>query len=401
MTDPCLPELPEPIRADLAAIGRVSAVPMILRVICQSTGMRFAAVARVTEDNWTACAVQDDGGMGIRPGTQLPIETTLCQEARMARKPIAFDHASQDPVYRTHHTPRIYGLESYISVPIVRRDGVYFGNLCAVDSVPRQVSDERTVGMFRLFADLIASQLESDDREQASQAALRDARELADLREQFIAVLGHDLRNPLSAASAAAEVLIRRESEPHGVLVGQRLARSVKRMGTLIGDVMDFARGRLGGGLEVEPAPVADLGDLLRSVVQELRDSHPEHTVQDAIAIPGTVRCDSGRVQQLLSNLLGNALAHGSSTQPIEVRVAVESGWLSMSVTNQGEPIPADSLARVFEPYWRPAGGSTGGGLGLGLYICAQIVKGHGGTLDAASSPAGETVFTARLPVAA
>src|SRR5258707_15444190 len=115
----------EQIAREIAAVGRISAVPANLRIICAHTGMGFAAVARVTEGNWTACAVQDDIQFGLIPGGQLQVETTLCSESRASREPIVIDHASLDPVYRHHHTPRIYNIESYISVPIVRPDGVY------------------------------------------------------------------------------------------------------------------------------------------------------------------------------------------------------------------------------------------------------------------------------------
>ena len=179
------------IARDVAAVARISAVPSLLRLICQNTGMGFAAVARVTDGTWTACAVQDDIQFGLKPGGQLDVQTTLCSESRAARRPVVIDQASVDPVYAHHHTPRIYGIESYISVPIVRPDGTYFGNLCAIDPRPAIVSDPRTVTMFNVFADLIALQLENDDRQVATESALVDARTTAELREQFIAVLGH------------------------------------------------------------------------------------------------------------------------------------------------------------------------------------------------------------------
>jgi GAF domain-containing protein len=109
----------EAIARDVAIIGRIGAVPSMLRVICKNTGLGFAAVARVTDGTWTACAVQDDIQFGLLPGGQLDVHTTLCSEARAMRRPVVIDHASLDPVYREHHTPRIYNIESYISVPIV------------------------------------------------------------------------------------------------------------------------------------------------------------------------------------------------------------------------------------------------------------------------------------------
>jgi signal transduction histidine kinase len=388
----------EEIARDVAAISRISAVPSMLSVICKNTGLGFAAVARVTEGTWTACAVQDDIKFGLKPGGQLDVNTTLCIEARAARRPVVIDHASQDPVYCNHHTPRTYNIESYISVPIVLKSGRYFGNLCAIDPRPMQVSDERTVNMFTLFAELIALQLESEDRHLAAESALLDERATADLREQFIAVLGHDLRNPLAAVGATAEMLARRNAQPELVTVGKRLLATTRRMSQLIDDVMDFARGRLGSGIGVRLEPTDDLAVALRNVVAELRDANPERIVVDDIQIDGRVCCDNSRVQQLLSNLLGNALTHGAPGHPVLVDVSTDGDSLVLAVSNGGEPIAPHNLQKVFEPYWRSSTKKSGEGLGLGLYICSQIVKAHGGTLEVTSSEEAGTCFVARLP---
>jgi signal transduction histidine kinase len=106
-------------------------------------------------------------------------------------------------------------------------------------------------------------------------------------------------------------------------------------------------------------------------------------------------------VQQLLSNLIGNALTHGAPDQPVVIAADIEGTDLVLSVANGGNPIDVENLAQVFEPYWRPHAGRPGGGLGLGLYICAQIAKAHGGMMAVRSSAAQGTVFTARLPVVA
>ncbi|WP_462379418.1 GAF domain-containing protein [Pseudomonas sp. Marseille-QA0892] len=98
--------------------------------------MRFATVARVTERRWIACAVDDALEFGIGPGDEIPLETTICDEIRQHREPVIFEHASEHPVYSIHHTPKIYGLESYVSIPIVLSNGDFFGTLCAIDRVP-------------------------------------------------------------------------------------------------------------------------------------------------------------------------------------------------------------------------------------------------------------------------
>jgi len=391
-------DLADAISRDVAAVESISAVPSILRVICNDTGMGFAAVARVTDNTWTACAVRDDVNFGLKPGGQLDLKTTLCFESRAARAPIVIDHFSEDPMYRGHHTAQIYGLESYFSVPIILSDGSYFGNLCAIDSRPAKVSDPRTLKMFEVFAELIAMQLESESRQQIVEARLLDEQANSELREQFIAVLGHDLRNPLSAISATAEMLSRRHGEPDLMKIGQRLRATVVRMTRLIDDVMDFARGRLGSGIGVSIDPAEHLATSLIDVVTELRTANASCHIVDEICIDRTIHCDRARIQQLLSNLLGNAIAHGAPGQLILVKAWVEHDALVLSVRNGGDLIAPNSINKVFEPYWRPAPSRRGGGLGLGLFICKEIVKAHGGTLAVQSSEEEGTLFTARLP---
>ena len=388
---------PASIARDIAAIARISSVPSLLRIVCDNTGMRFAAVARVTDGTWTACAVEDQINFGLLPGGQLDVHTTLCKEARAARQPVVFDHASTDPTYATHHTPRQYNIESYISVPILRPNGEYFGNLCAIDPSPHQLANPKTVSMFQSFAELIGRQLDLEQRQEETETALLDARATAELRDQFIAVLGHDLRNPLASMGAISEILARRADE-EVARHGRRLRANTQRMSHLIDDVLDFARGRLGSGMGVRIAPVPDLQAALQQVVAELRDAHPQAEIVEQYQVPGAVECDLGRVQQLLSNLVGNALTYGATGRPVVVDVSGGGDWLVIAVANGGEPIAPDSLEKIFEPFWRPADSGPGGGLGLGLHICSQIVRAHGGSLLVSSSHEQGTCFTARLP---
>jgi signal transduction histidine kinase len=386
------------IKQDIEAVQRIDAVPSILRLICKNTGMGFAAVARVTDRTWTACAVQDEVEFGLVAGGELELHTTLCYESRTARASIVIDNFGNDPVYHGHHTSRIYNLGSYISVPIILPDGSYFGNLCAIDPAPADLSNARVVSMFEVFAELIAFQLATENRQRAAEAALLRERETSNLREQFIAVLGHDLRNPLSAVSATAELLSLRKSEPDLVKIGQRLKATTLRMARLIDDVMDFARGRLGSGIGVSIDEVDDLASALRAVIAEAREANRDRVLADDIAVNVPVRCDRTRVQQLLSNLLGNAITHGAAEFPVRVQARIDGNDWLLTVINGGNVIAPDALTRVFEPYWRPPSSKPGGGLGLGLYICKQIVLAHGGSLDVTSSAEAGTCFVARLP---
>ena len=385
---------------DIASIGRIDAVPSLLRVLCETTGMGFAAVARVTADRWIACAVRDEIEFGLRPGGELDIDTTLCKEVRQARGPIVIEHASRDPVYCSHHTPRLYRIESYISVPIVLSNGEYFGTLCAIDPRPAMLP-ERIVATFTLFAQLIGLQLENERKRDQAHKALLDERETGELREQFIAVLGHDLRNPLQAVAACGQLLAMKADQPETVrgLAG-KINTNVKRMSALIDDVLDFARARLGDGLSLRPAVVADLDPALRAVIAELRDAHPDRAIEERIEIGRPVVCDRGRLQQLASNLLANAIVHGAPDRPVAFVAAVVGDALVIEVRNDGEPIPPSSLAKIFQPFWRHSTSVRREGLGLGLHICDQIVRAHDGRLEVSSTREGGTRFTASVPAA-
>jgi hypothetical protein len=394
-----LPDTLEEIARDVSAVNKIEAVPTLLEVLCDTTGMRFAAVARVSESTWTACVVKDGIGFGLKPGDQLDLESTLCIQSKRSNEPIVIEHASVDPRYRSHHTPRIYKIESYVSVPIVLANGRYFGSLYAVDPAPAKVADPKIISMFTRFAALIAMQLEGEMARQQDQTALRHARTANDLREQFIAILGHELRNPLQAVHAAGALLEKRLTDPALQGVAGRIRVNVKRMSSLINDILDFARGRLGEGMGVQIKDVDDMDAGLNAVVREFQDGQPERQILANISVTRKVRCDLGRVQQVASNLIGNALKHGAPQGPVKVSARAEDSEFVLDVWNTGEPIAPDSIDKICEPFWRPSTTGNREGLGLGLYICSQIVRAHGGTLSVTSNEKSGTHFTARLPL--
>jgi signal transduction histidine kinase len=389
--------LPTSIEADIAAIARIEAVPRMLDVICRTTGMGFAAVARVTEDRWVACAVRDEIDFGLKPGGELEVATTICDEIRDSGRAVIIEHVAEDPAFRAHHTPARYGFQSYISVPI-RLNGEFFGTLCAIDPRPARLKDTHVKAMFELFAELVAAHLDAEQRIARSEAALLDQREAAELREQFIAVLGHDLRNPLASIDAGTRLLRKTPLDARANALVDAMHVSVVRMAGLIDNVLDLARGRLGGGFVLERKPEANLGEALEQVVEELRVAHPDVEIVSEISLDRTLVADGRRLAQLLSNLIANAISHGSDQAPIRVKALVAEDVLQLSVANAGEPIPEAARAKLFQPFARAIIGGRREGLGLGLYIASEIARAHDGRLDAASSE-GETVFTLRMPL--
>jgi signal transduction histidine kinase len=278
-------------------------------------------------------------------------------------------------------------------------DGHYFGNLCAIDPLPHKVSEARIVSVFNRFAHLIAIQLESELTRERERTALLDERAASELREEFIAVLGHDLRNPLAAIANMSEILTRKATDPALSDIGLRIKRNAARMSALINDVLDFARGRLGSGISVDRKLVNNIDAALDAVVKELQDSQSDRVIVSDIHIAQPVLCDLGRLQQVASNLIANALTHGAKNGAVKVSAGVGADELFFEVWNDGTPIAAAEREHMFKPFWRHSASQSGQGLGLGLYICAQIVKAHEGVISVTSDRASGTRFMVRIPL--
>lgn len=392
---------PEPdqrpdFKTDIELIGRIRAVPTLLDVVCLTTGMRFAAVARVTEDRWIACRVRDDINFGLRPGGELPVETTICDAIRKTQTAVIIENVADDPRYVRHDTPKMYGFQSYISVPVVLPDGTFFGTLCAIDPLPARIHTPQIVGMFEKFAELIGYYYEAELQLRMKDEQILDEGRTAQLREQFIAVLGHDLRNPLAGVAAGIRLIGNTPLDRKAQGIVPLVQASVARMAALIDNIMDFARGRLGDGLTLARQK-ADLNAVIAPLVDELLAAHEGRTIERDLRLPKPVDCDPVRIAQLVSNLLANALTYGAADGPVRLRATEQGGRLELSVSNTGDPIPPSLLAHLFEPFERGTVRPSQQGLGLGLYIAYQIARAHGGKLAVASC-AEETRFTFTMP---
>ena len=392
-----LAKLDAALTADIFAVSQIDAVASILEVICRTTGMGFAAVARVTSDRWVACAVRDEIAFGLLPGGELDVKTTICDEIRDSGRAVIIDYVAQDEQFRDHHTPRMYGLQSYISMPIVLPNGAFFGTLCAIDPRPARLNRPEVIGMFKNFAQLVAFHLDAQERAARQDAALVDAREAVALREQFVAILAHDLRNPLASIDAGINVLLRRRADEKTLRdIGGHIRNSTRRMAGLIDDMLDFAKGRLGGGLSLDRHPDARLREHLEQVIGELRDVS-KTPIQAEITLLHSINCDPKRIAQVASNLVGNALKHGAPDQPVRVLATTDEKSFTLEVINAGAPIDPTVIRQLFLPFFRGNGQTSTQGLGLGLYIASEIARAHGGKIDVASS-ADETRFTFRIP---
>ena len=384
------------LETDIATIARISAVPTILEAVAELTGLGFVGIARVTPTSWHLCAVLDKLNFGLDVGSALDIKTTLCEEVQHTRCAVIIDSVQDSEQYRDHHTPRIYGFQSYFSIPLYRPSGEYFGSLCGLDLAKAELNKKATRNTLMLFADLISRQLANEVELDEAQAALSDEMKTAKLREQFIAVLGHDIRTPLSTIMNGTEILRHRAPASLTPLLDM-MQRSSQRIAALVDDVTDFARGRMGGGIALNLQYEDNLELPLQQAIDELRNVYPQRDIVAALPTGITLLCDAARLVQLLSNLLKNAIIHGSRLTPVEVKIRQSDEIFELSVTNSGPAIPAEIQAQLFKPFWQSQQNDTGHGLGLGLFIASEIAVSHGGVLEVASLE-NTTTFTYRSP---
>jgi len=302
--------------------------------------------------------------------------------------------------YETHFAPllRMQGFFNEVALDLVTASGARFAVLA--NALVRRDPEGRL--LFIRVTLFNAAERRQYERalvaaKDAAQRTLNEEREMSQLREQFIAVLGHDLRNPLTSILGVAEMLLRKPQTEQSKTYLELLVGSAHRMSSLIDNVLDFARGRLGSGIGLNLESDVHLAGMLVQVVEELR-AGTDREIDADISIIHPVECDPVRLGQLTSNLLGNALTHGAADTPVRLHALTHDGLLEITVANSGKPIPAAALDQLFQPFFRGEVRRSQQGLGLGLYISSEIAKAHGGTLTVQSSER-ETSFTFRMPV--
>lgn len=229
----------------------------------------------------------------------------------------------------------------------------------------------------------------------------RELSEASDaVKELFLAIVGHDLRGPLSTVLASARILADRRDLPDSARPGvERILRSGERMRRLVEHLLDAARARQPGGVPVARDAARDLRPLVARIVDEVRASYPDRWIVQKDEGPAVAEFDEDRMEQVVSNLLGNAVVHGDPTQPIVIWVQADETTARLSVHNHGNPIPPEYMDLLFDPFQRARGErDESKGLGLGLYITERIVSAHGGSMSVSSTAVEGTRFVAAFP---
>lgn len=220
-------------------------------------------------------------------------------------------------------------------------------------------------------------------------------------RSMFLAILSHDLRNPLNCIRMAAFLVMRKHADADCAKALSQIETNTQAIERLISDLIDFASTGLGSAMPLTRGPV-DLENLCREVFEGFRSAHPQRTLRFEADGDLTGDWDAARLRQVVSNLIGNAIQHGSAQGPVNLSIASEGSAVALSVHNEGAPIPSDALTTIFDPlvrYTEPESAErVPGSIGLGLYIVREIVVAHAGTVEVASTAQGGTTFTVRLP---
>ncbi len=282
----------------------------------------------------------------------------------------------------------------------VRKDGTRFWANVVITALRNPQGN--LVGFAKVTRDLtVRREAEETARALAAEkAALAEKARTQEFQERFLAILGHDLRNPLAAIDVGTGLLRQRSTDPAAVRVLDRMRSSARRMSRMIEQILDLTRARLAGGIEMH-VQAMDLRDTVARVIDELRTAHPDRIIElRSPPLPGT--WDPDRLEQVFSNLIGNALLHGDPARPVTVDARVEGRAVSVNVHNEGTPIPEEAQASIFDPFRR---GDRDGraakttGLGLGLYISNEVIGAHRGTIELRSSLTEGTTFQVRLPL--
>ncbi|NTS40690.1 GAF domain-containing protein [Flavisolibacter sp. BT320] len=434
---------------DVETVQQISGIPSLLDIIVQTTGMGFVAVARVTEEAWVACSVRDDIGFGLKPGGELAIETTICNEIRDDKQPVIINDVPADPLYCNHHTPAQYGFRSYISVPINRKDGSFFGTLCAIDPRPNTLNVPHVKDLFFHFADLIAFHLQAAEEIAYSQKQFHDEQALhqqskddhkafssmlenqvqertAELKEKadhlemvnkelqsFTYVASHDLQEPLRKIKFYADRLVVKEEpnlSPSGKADLERIGKAATRMQNLVSDLIAYPQTTAGN----QPKEMVNLHQVVEEVLQDMAEEIERSGAQ--VNLGPLCECYGipFQVKQLFQNLLSNALKFAQPGQPAQVTLSssITTGaelavnelsgdgiYCHIKVSDKGIGFPPEFSEKIFQLFQRLHSKDRYDGTGIGLAIVHKIVENHGGAIVAQGVPGEGATFNIYLPM--
>lgn len=410
---------------DITNIQNITIVPTLLNVICQTTGMGFAAIARVTDDRWITCSVQDNVAFGLKPGDELQIKTTICNEIRQNRRAVIIDNVSEDDEFRDHHTPAMYGLQSYISVPIIRKDGSFFGTLCAIDPKPNELKTFKVSEMFNLFADLISFHITTIEETNKSKTILQEKDDLIEKTENekqnaerlksvvekklieknislekmnseleaFNYISSHDLQEPLRKIQLFTDSIEREEVHnlsEKGKNAFHKIKTSAFRMQNLINDLLIYSKTKF----DHRKFEVKDLNEITKDVIEDLTDEFENKNVVFDVQNLGKLPVIEFQFRQLLYNLISNSLKFASPDRNLVITVSAKitngvleklsplTKYYQITIADNGigfDQLYNEKIFGLFQALHTKPTKSTG----IGLTIVKRIVENHNGFIKA------------------
>lgn len=404
------------LTADIEKVRKMPMVPAMLEVICRTTGMGFAAVARVTESRWIACSVRDEVQFGLVAGGELEIGTTICNEIRQSGKAVVIDHVAESGEYCNHHTPKMYGLQSYISMPIFLKTGEFFGTLCAIDPRPASLNNTHTISMFELFADLISFHLQSMDLIEQSSTALhsisRQLHDSMDENRQYHYISNHSLQEPLRKMRLFSNMLLN-AADNNDVAKTKELALKIdsgaQKISTLINDLSAFSD----LNYAAHAFELVDLNKVVADVCSHLQQSLDEREALVSVSPLPSIEAIPAQVGQLFYHLVSNAVKFARNV-PLTLKISAveakdfagkqlspENGvrYIEINVEDNGIGIERSQLDKIFDIFAQLPDATSWPGFGVGLAYCRKIIRNHNGSITAQSEPGQGTVFSLLLPV--
>ncbi len=426
---------------DIENVGKIPIISNLLEVVCQTTGMGFSAIARVTETRWITCSVLDKISFGLKPGDELEIKTTICNEIRQHQRPVFIDHVKENPEFKDHHTPAQYGFQSYISVPIIKKDGSFFGTLCAIDPSPHRVSSPEIIGMFTLFSELISFHLSAIDEINSAEVMLLEERQLHKISEEnqrkftdilekkveertqelkenndsldkmnkelqaFAYISSHDLQEPLRKIQIFSSAIAEKEASnlsDTGKDYFQRIQNSAGRMQTLINDLLAYSR----ANIDEKKFEYLDLNKVVADVKSDLKEEiESKNALIDASEL---CHCTiiNFQMRQLLYNLISNSLKFSANGAAPYIKIRSEivtvpekkEKQCHISIEDNGIGFDQKYADKIFELFQSLNPREKYVGTGIGLSIVKKIVENHHGTITASSKLGHGARFDIYLP---
>lgn len=403
---------------DINKVKQIPIVHTLLEVVCRTTGLGFAAVARVTSDRWIACSVRDEIAFGLKEGGELSIETTICNEIRASRKAVIIDDVDSDEEYKSHPTPKLYGFKSYISVPIYLKDGSFFGTLCAIDPKPAKINNSQTLGLFMLLADLISFHLHSVGQLESNNRAIQQLhRRVADTMEenrQYHYISSHNLSEPLRKLRMFSSLIVdtvEKGDTERAATLATKISSAAEQFGMMLQDVSQYTR-------------LTDRGHFyeqlnLREIIAEVKDQLREFILEkkgvvDIIDLP-TVAGIRFHLEHLFHRLIHNALKFSRQDVPVLIQIYSYRMWgselqdifpadasaeyLEIIVEDNGRGIEPTELEKIFHIFSKITYEPSKQGYGMGLAYCRKIARFHGGFITAKSTVGQGSTFTVFLPI--